>query len=121
MEIHLTQSDLITIINHYISNSDSGLKLHIMNGHSIKVFHPDKINGISIVDKQLYVVAKVSNDDASFYDDSKKLKAAVVGVMADTLGSKENSFKISDKDIIGKASTSKSTYYFIKLDKAESI
>lgn len=39
--------------------------------------------------------------------------------MADTLGSKENSFKISDKDIIGKASTSKSTYYFIKLDKLE--
>ena len=41
--------------------------------------------------------------------------------MADTLGAEENSFKISDKDIIGKASTNRSTYYFIKLDKAEAI
>ena len=119
MEIHLTPSDLVTIINPHISHSDSGLKLHIMNGHAIKVFYPDEINDISIVDKQLYVVAKVSNDDASFYDDSKKLTAAVVGVMSDALNAEENSFKISDKDIIGKASTSKSTYYFIKLDKLE--
>lgn len=119
MEIHLTQSDLVTIINPHISHSDSGLKLNIMNGHAIKVFYPDEISDISIVDKQLYVVAKVSNDDASFYDDSKKLTAAVVGVMSDALNAEENSFKISDKDIIGKASTSKSTYYFIKLDKLE--
>ena len=51
MEIRLTPSDLVTIINPHISHSDSGLKLHIMNGHAIKVFYPDEISGISIVDK----------------------------------------------------------------------
>ena len=51
MEIHLTPSDLVTIINPHISHSDSGLKLNIMNGHAIKVFYPDEISDISIVDK----------------------------------------------------------------------
>lgn len=51
MEIHLTQSDLVTIINPHISHSDSGLKLNIMNGHAIKVFYPDEISDISIADK----------------------------------------------------------------------
>lgn len=119
MEIRLTQNHLITIINSHIMHSDSGLKLHIMNGHSIKVFYQHEINDISIVDKQLYVVAKVSNDDVSFYEDGKNLTSAVVGVMSDMLDVEENSFKISDKDIIGKANTSKTTYFFIKLDKVE--
>ena len=39
--------------------------------------------------------------------------------MSDALNAEENTCKISDKDGSGKASTSKATYDFSKLDKLE--
>ena len=125
MKIQLTSKFMLDAINNKIWDNKHpnkyNLAAYITNGYYINEYYDAKLAKLANIkdDEQLYLAAKIVNSKASMYEDVNKLISDVAKLIAYELNIEQNSIEISEKDFVGKSSTSTMTYFFFKLDKVE--